>query len=70
MSKIKQHLFGLDLLRGVAIVLMFITHGTRLYLSGISNFKERLEISALDRFLNFFLIIEPFTSSLFLFLVS
>lgn len=70
MSKSKNHLFSLDLLRGIAIVLMFITHGTRLYLSEVKNFKILVETSMLDSFLNFFLIIEPFTSALFLFLVG
>lgn len=64
----QNHVFGLDFLRGVAILLMFITHGFRLFVksqpvySPSENFAERL--------LNLFAVIEPYTSSLFLFLAG
>ena len=54
---------GIDLLRGIAIILMIITHATRLLLTKINK-------SDLSVIYNFFLNIEPFTSSLFLFLAG
>lgn len=54
---------GIDLLRGIAIILMVITHATRLLLT-------QIEKPDLSFFFKFFLDIEPFTSSLFLFLVG
>lgn len=66
---IKRHsqgaIVGLDALRGLAIILMFITHGFRLFLE--SNPQES---SVAFHFLQFFALIEPFTSALFLFLVG
>lgn len=58
-----SHIIGIDALRGLAIILMFITHGGRLY-----NGKH--DDGILNQILNFFSSIEPFTSSLFLFLVG
>ena len=54
---------GIDVLRGIAIILMIITHATRLLLTKINK-------SDLSPIYHFFLNIEPFTSSLFLFLVG
>ncbi len=60
-----QAILGLDILRGFAIILMLITHGYRLYVG-----QGESDNSLADNFLKFFILIEPFTSALFLFLVG
>jgi hypothetical protein len=58
-----ENVFGIDVFRGLSIILMFITHGGRLY-------KDSGDPSGLGSLLNFFFLIEPFTSASFLFLVG
>lgn len=58
-----ENIFGIDVFRGLSIILMFITHGGRLY-------KGAGDPSWLNQCLNFFFAIEPFTSASFLFLVG
>lgn len=65
--KNSSSIFGLDLLRGIAIILMIITHGYRLYVNKI-DFSNPLNFE--DRILNVFALIEPYTSALFLFLAG
>lgn len=64
----KNHVFGLDFLRGIAIVLMFITHGFRLFVKSQDVYVPSEDFS--ERLLNLFAVIEPYTSSLFLFLAG
>ena len=64
----KDRLITIDLLRGIAVILMFITHSYRLQ---IINPNEWLPNQLkLDFLFNFFMYIEPFTSALFLFLAG
>lgn len=61
----KNNIFGLDVLRGIAIVLMVITHSFRVFFTGPVN-SESFSFLLLQ----FFMVVEPFTSALFLFLVG
>lgn len=63
-----EAIFGLDALRGFAIVLMLITHGFRLFINGQGSYSPGVGFA--ERLLHFFAVIEPYTSSLFLFLVG
>lgn len=63
----KNKIFYINFYRGLAVLLMFITHAYRLYLGG--NPSINLE-DPLYRMLNFFALIEPYTSASFLFLVG
>lgn len=58
-----ENIFGIDAFRGLSIILMFITHGSRIYNGSGDN-------GILNSLLHFFSIIEPFTSASFLFLVG
>lgn len=64
----QNYYFGLDFLRGIAIVLMLITHGFRLFVKSTPNYQAGTDLA--ERLLNLFAIIEPYTSALFLFLAG
>lgn len=65
----KQRYEFIDLLRGIAVILMFITHSYRLQISTLKDQWLSNQIR-LDLMFNFFMNIEPFTSALFLFLAG
>ncbi|MEW6058148.1 MAG: acyltransferase family protein [Bdellovibrionota bacterium] len=64
-SEKNQRLVAIDGLRGVAIVLMFITHFYRLYEMSPGRSKTG-DLSVLDLLLKFFIKVEPLTFALFL----
>lgn len=64
----KDRLVTIDLLRGIAVILMFITHSYRLQMMNTGDWlPNQLK---LDYFFNIFMYIEPLTSALFLFLAG
>lgn len=64
------HLYGIDVFRGLAVAMMFVTHISKLYIELQTDFFQHFKESVFDRAIVFFLEIEPLISGMFLFLVG